>query len=168
MGGSERTRVRINILSVAGGAIGLLTAMFLPWVLSYNGSSIFFQPSLIDLMTAPTERTYGWFFSTQFETIFFLGGILSIIGAVISFITPLGGMPQIAGWVIFFYSINPMLGTHMGHPGILYTHFLGLGFWIGLIAGALCLLSIIVPVGFDRPWKNLSLKGRLLTLHKDQ
>jgi hypothetical protein len=161
------TKLTINILSLVGGAIGLLAAFILPWVVSYNGSSIFFQPSLTDLMTAPTERAYGWFFATQFGTIFFLGGILSIIGAVISFVTPLGGMPQIAGWVMFFYAINPMLGTHIGHPGILYTHYLGLGFWIALIAGVLCMLAIIVPIGLNKPWKDLSLKGRLLTIHRE-
>jgi len=98
---------------------------------------------------------------------FLFGGILFISGAIISFITPLGGIPQIAGWTIFFSVINPFLGTHIGHPGVLYTSYLSLGFWLGLIGGVLCILSIIVPIGLGRPWKDLHLKDRLLTLHRD-
>jgi hypothetical protein len=166
MGGSERTRVRVNIVSVAGGVIGLLAAVFLPWVLSYSADVLRFWPSLTDLMTAPTGRTYGFFYMAGDAT-FLFGGILFISGAVVSFVTPLGGISQIAGWAIFYSTISQILGTHIGHPGILYTNYLGLGFWFGLIAGALCIISIIAPIGLGQPWKNLSLKERLLTLHKD-
>lgn len=115
-------------------------------------------------MTAPTARTYGFFYMAGDPT-FLLGGILFIMGAVISFITPLGGISQIAGWAIFFSVINPILGTHIGHPGVLYTNYLGLGFWLGLIGGVLCVLSIIAPIGLGQPLKNPHLKNRLLTIH---
>jgi len=100
------------------------------------------------------------------DATFLFGGILFISGAVASFVTPLGGISQIAGWAIFYSTISQILGTHIGHPGILYTNYLGLGFWLGLVAGALCIISIIAPIGLGQPWKNLSLKERLLTLHK--
>jgi hypothetical protein len=119
-------------------------------------------------MTAPTGRTYG--FSDIYlagDAIFLFGGVLFISGAVISFVTPLGGIPQIAGWILFHSTISHLLGTHIGHPGVLYTNYLGLGFLVGIIAGALCILSFIMPIGLDRSWKNLNFKERLLTLHKD-
>ena len=166
MRGSERTRVRVNIISIAGGAIGLLAAIFLPWITIYAGGWAHAGPSLTDLMTTPTVRTYpvGDLFG---NVSILLGGILILIGAVVSFTTPLGGIPQIIGCTLFYSTISQILGTHIGRFDVLYTTYLGLGFWLGIIAGGLCLLSIIVPIGLNRPWNKLNLKERLLTISSD-
>lgn len=146
--------------------IGLLAAVFLPWISSSYAGVLQFSPSLTDMMMTPSARAYGGFVSPGDATILF-GGIVFLGGAVISFITPLGGIPQIAGWILLFSTVSQILGTHIGHPGILYDTYLGLGFWAGLFAGALCTLSILIPIGLGQSWKALSFKGRLLTLRKD-
>jgi len=145
--------------------IGLLAAIFLPWL---SGEVHIPWYSLTGLMTTSNIDAYSHNLPMGGQILVL--GIMFLCGAVISFITPLGGALQIAGCAIFYSEASPYLGYLLNRPkGFLYTpYFLDNGFWICLAAGILCLLSIIIPIGLNRPWKNLSLKERLLTLHNVQ
>jgi hypothetical protein len=94
-----------------------------------------------------------------------LAGSLFIVGTVASFFTPLGGVLQIVGCILWYSGVAPYLGVR--DYGLAYNdQFLGSGFWIGIIAGVICVLSIFAPIGFKRPWNDLNLKQRLLTIQR--
>jgi len=95
-------------------------------------------------------------------------GSLFIIGVVTSFVTPLGGALQIAGCALWYSGYASYLGVRDYGIYEYNVIYLGSGFWVGIIAGVICILSIMAPIGFERPWKDLKLKERLLTFHRTQ
>jgi hypothetical protein len=152
------TKVKINLICMVGAALGILAMLFLKW----SGFSGYFNSHHNDMYTWSFFDSLGW--SPHPDLLF--AGSLFIIGVVTSFVTPLGGAFQIAGSTLWYSGYASYLGVRdygiHGYDVI----YLDSGFWISIIGGVICILSIMAPIGFERPWKDLKLKERLLTFHR--
>ncbi|MDH4123812.1 MAG: hypothetical protein OEV21_07015, partial [Thermoplasmata archaeon] len=99
-----------------------------------------------------------------YESGVFLGIMIFLLGVGLSLVTPIGGIIQIVGCVLFRANVDGVLGTHMGHAMIVWTLWIGPGFYIGLIAGALVISSLFLPFGLSKDgFKGLSTWQRLFT-----
>ena len=134
----QKLVVRLNLLAVAGGAIGVFS-LFLPWrssTLFPDSATGFELPMYFQVLLAPIA--------------FFL------IGSLVSFFSPLGCGLQVAGFlslgVISYYG-NEQLFT-----------WLALGPILAIISSILVLASIRFRVALEVLFKAKSTRGRLLTL----
>ena len=78
---------------------------------------------------------------------------LFIIGTIAAFITPLGGVIQLSGISMFIYKLASV------NDGDLPAE---VGPYVGIVSGALALVSIVYPIGLGYRKRPVSLVGRLL------
>jgi len=153
-------KLRVNILCLVGAFVGLI-AIVLPW------NSVFFfivniNVNLIDLINLGS----GSLVQTSPEAgILVIGGIIFIIGTLVAFLTPTGGIVQIAGLGILFSFFS---GADSDFPN-------GIGFYLscisaimvlfGLVGAKMMIVSLTEPmsIGFDNRPPNM--RDRLLTFN---
>ncbi len=161
---------RFNFLSVAAGIIGVV-CLFLPWFVERQTSPY------IDIV-----QTYDWSlfsaFSGDWMPFMMSAAALFLFGSVVSFLTPLGGIPQLLG--VLFYMNGIVLDFRDFHSTTYFDSSLsfGPGLYLGLVAAIAAIASVIVtrrllvPVGFfsvrasDRHRVPLESTSRLLTTSK--
>jgi hypothetical protein len=78
---------------------------------------------------------------------------LFIIGTIAAFMTPLGGVVQLSGISLFVYRLASV------NDGNLPAE---VGAYVGIISGALALVSMVYPIGLGYSRRLVSLVGRLL------
>jgi len=149
-------KLRVNILCLVGAFVGLI-AIMLPW-----NSVWFFSVNLIDLINIGS----GYFGQTSPEAgILVIGSIIFIIGTLVAFLTPTGGIVQIAGLGILFYLFS---GADSHFPN-------GIGFYLACVSPIMILLGLVgskmmtvsltepMSIGYDNRPPNM--RDRLLTFN---
>ncbi|MDH4123742.1 MAG: hypothetical protein OEV21_06650, partial [Thermoplasmata archaeon] len=138
---------RINLLCIGGAFLGFIV-IFSPWVIQTMGRhswNIFSTSySLFNLYPYPNwPITILQFLS---DISFLAPSILILLfGLVISFISPLGGLIQIAGLIIFTNTIYPAIGNYF--PYYFMTIEFGIGFYLAIYAMILVTVSFFLPIG---------------------
>ena len=134
--------VRLNILCLVGAVVGVI-AVFSTWMTLGFGFSTR-EMNLIDIYTEVRSSSDFW-----------LPAVLCLIGAAVSFISPLGGVLQIVGAplyvAVFMSTSDPRLPS-------------GIGPYLALAGAIIVLASLVYPVGPGYRIKPVGVTGRLLTI----
>jgi len=123
---------RINVLSIAAAMIGIL-CVFLPWFSESYSSSYYSYDDSMSLF---------WSFNSNWDPYFMAAGALFLFGSVLCFISPLGGLSQLAG------AITYLLGLIQNYHGFVGPRYFnaevspGLGVYVGVVASIIALSSI--------------------------
>ena len=135
-------RVRLNILCLVGAVIGVI-AVFSTWI---TVGFMFWsrEMNLIDVYNQVNSSSDWW-----------LPVVLCLIGAVISFVSPLGGVLQLIGAPLY---ISVFASDADGRlPS-------GIGPYLALASAVIVLASLIYPVGLGYRQKPVGVIGKLLTI----
>lgn len=143
--------MRVNILALVGAFIGIL-CIITPWTTITTG---------ILQTTTSTSNLDLTDYMHDDDSAFAFAVVLFILGCAFAFITPFGGMAQFFGWLIFLGLIYGRLGTV--DSGIFSTTTtLGIGFYVGIVAAAMVLISMIRPMGMGYGKDALQPRQRFL------
>lgn len=149
-------RINVNILTIIGISLGII-ALFLIWtIVSYS------PPARKEPFMIYEEVNFFNFleYSVRFNflgirSVFIIGCVLYVIGLFSSFLTPLGGIPQLAGILIFFgqfISWNNAFPSHMGP-------------YLGIVSVVIVLISLFKPIRVGKNLIPTTLKHKLLTIN---
>ena len=130
--------IRINALGLVGAVIGVV-AIFSTWF-TYI---VVHDLNLVDVVDHLDKQSKHY-----------LPALLFILGTVIAFISPTGGLVQIAGvgyWFARFWSDNSELPSEIGS-------------YLGLVSAVIVLASLARPVGIGYQSKPIGIIGRLVTI----
>jgi hypothetical protein len=145
---------RVNVLALAGATLAVVS-MYLIW---YHTSEVirYMDLGMADPMICDWTLIDGY---ERMRSSFplWLPFTLFIIGTIAAFITPLGGIVQLSGVVLFFYTLT--------NGGDLPAK---IGPYVGLISGALALTSMVYPIGLGYRRKPINIVGRLLVFSPDE
>jgi hypothetical protein len=128
---------RVNVLALVGATVGLV-AVFSTWFL--NG--IVIKYSILDVITDPHP---GY-------QLLLTGFWVFLVGTLVCFLSPLGGILEIAGAVMF---IDWFVGETDKMPS-------QVGAYIGIISAVIALVSIVKPFGLGYAGGTGGVAGRLL------
>ncbi len=132
---------RVNALCFIGAVIGVI-AIFSVWM-----SSIF-------ILWYRDWNLFNVVSDLNSSTRFWLPALLFILGTVVAFISPLGGLAQVAGICIWFsdtVAFADKLPSKIGP-------------YLGIISAVIVLVSAVKPVGLGYQSKPTGALGRLLTI----
>jgi len=143
-----RDDLRINLLTLAGAAIGALSTKF-EWLTQHLDSRRFGIPMTFhfDLM--------GLIGSGLADEFLVIAAGLFLAGMLISFITPAAGWIQLVGLVLFFGKVVPEITSETS---------IGIGSIFGLVSMILVLYSLFNPVGVGIPKSEGGPRGNLLSV----
>ena len=138
----EMARVRLNILCLVGAVIGVI-AVFSTWI---TARFLFWsrEMNLIDVYNQVGSSSH-----------YYLPAVLLLIGAVVVFITPVGGILQVIGVPIFL----SVFATNS--DGKLPS---GVGPYLALVGAVIVLASLVYPVGLGYRQKPVGVIGRFITI----
>lgn len=148
----ETKQLRLNISCIVGASIGLLS-LFATWLLYYSPTEATPTAQHLQLYDLFGDRFGAVVSESISSTGFMIAGTLCLIGTVIAFVTPLGGLLQTtgaAGFVVVTSTYSDL------KPGI--------GVFIALIAGVVVIASLAYPIGLGYWSRKVGAKGRLLTI----
>jgi len=145
-----RARLQMNMLCILGAIIGLLS-VYETW--NYH-ASVCAARGMDDQSRNLLEVIYDM-------NSFPFPGILFVLGTIVTFYSPLGGIFQCIGVVSFGALYLAAHGTFSDHWG-----GVGFGFILGIISTMVVLISLIRPMGIGLENDSFGLKGRLLTISK--
>lgn len=128
---------RVNLLCLLGALIGL-ASFFMVWGM-IEGTNTPEWP-LRDFLALESYREWAKPFASLF-----------LIGCVIAFITPLGGLLEIAGVAGFLIGVVPDLDGG------------GIGLYVGVLSALIVTFSMIVPLGPGFKWGVFDFKSNFLT-----
>jgi len=141
--------VKINVLSVIGATLALVS-LLLPW---FSGSTFGYpfggdRTSYYGLMASP----YSFYGPLSLVLVLFL------IGTLVAFASPAGGFLQISGIIVYFTEIGNLWSRSITsmHGSFLVTTRPQLGALVGVLATAIVLASLYLPVWLDFRPKKLS------------
>lgn len=149
--GSCPESMKVNILAIAAGLLGVV-CILLPW-------SVMVTDSVFGDSTV--ERTMTDYIHHD-DPAFALAIVLFLMGSATALITPLGSVGQFFGWLVFLAAISADLKTTETSIATVTTS-LGTGFFVGVVATALVIASILYPMGFGYSRRALGGRDRLLT-----
>jgi len=154
-------KLRANLLCILGAVIGV-ASLYSVWAVLYYpghipGAGYYSQASYtgFDLLSNFVPHI-----SPRLTDVFFLSCVLLAAGTATAFLTPIGGVLQVAGSLYFLLQTSPYWLERV------WFFNLRAGPVIGLIAGALTVFSIFYPIGphcRDRP---INLVARLLSISR--
>lgn len=135
-------RLRLNILCLVGAIIGVV-AVFSTWI---TIGFMFWsrEMNLIDLYNQVGSSSD-----------FYLPAVLLLIGAVVAFVSPLGGILQVVGAPLFFSAFAS--NSENALPS-------GLGPYLAIVGALIVLGSLMYPVGIGYRQKPAGVIGRLFTI----
>ena len=138
--------VRLNILCLVGAVIGVV-AVFSTWI-AVRVTFIFWS-SRSELNLIDVYNQVGS------SSDFYLPAVLLLIGAIVAFISPLGGMLQLVGAPLFISAFAS------NSDGKLPS---GVGPYLALVGAVIVLASLVYPVGLKYRQRPIGVLGRLLTV----
>ena len=154
--------LRVNRLCILGALLGVVS-LFTAWAMYYQydmGARVRTLPfSGYDLLTG---RNWPWSETAPHPWTIkvVVAPLLLAIGTAIAFFSPLGGVLQIAGAMYF------LTWSKLYSPDPLNSFNLSIGPFIGLIAGALALLSIVYTIRFHRRDGPMIATARFLSISR--
>ena len=145
---------RVNIFCLVGAVIGVV-AVFSTWIavrLTSPISSSVLEHNLVDIYDfAGIVSDYN------------LAVVLLLIGAIVAFISPLGGMLQLVGTLLFI-SAYPATANIILPSGFQWEENIGLGPYLALVGAVIVLASLVYPVGLGYRQKPVGVIGRFITI----
>lgn len=162
---------RINSLCVLGLIVGLI-ALFLPWNWDIFGNS--FGPQYMlhgigadtGLYDAFNIFSYLW----QLQSPLFVSMLLLyVIGLIVDFISPIGGLIQIASATLAqIVGEMPLWGGNgliFMHPGesIIWNNWFPFGELLGVYSGMIVVASMLRPIGPGYANRAIGIREKLLT-----
>lgn len=123
-------RIRVNMLCYIGAILAVL-ALFLPWAVIQNE------------LTDSRVNLGPYDFDEGFPSNFRYSVTLFLIGTILAFLTPIGGILQFIGSVGFMLTAST---TDFPIPGLVDMIFY-VGPVIGFLASFMVLLSLLSPIG---------------------
>ena len=149
--------VRINILALAGAVLGIVS-MYLTW---YSTTEIigFFELGPGDMIWSRDWTLIEGYERMGSSFPLWLPTTLFIIGVIAAFITPLGGVIQLSGISLFVHRIASVNEGDLPAEG---------GPYVGIISGAVALVSVAYPIGLGYSRRPVGLVGKLLVFSPDE
>jgi len=144
-------QVKVNILCLAGAVLGILS-LFMPWALVHDP----FQDDTTNIGAFDFDESFGG--GSSFPANFQFTVILFIIGTLVAFLLPLGGVLQLIGSVGFI--LTTVTYPKIGNDEVI--------FWVGAaiatISSALVLVGLAYPEGIGFAKGKRTAMERLLTV----
>lgn len=144
----ERAKIRLNVLALCGALLAFV-CIALPWatlsVASPAPQVVVEQRPLFDYLSGNLATHSSYIF---------------IIGSAITFITTLGVIVQMVGFVWFWVAFANSMGTYPGRGGTLEEAF-GIGFYLSVLAMLMVAVSIILPLGLGYYRRKKNARGRI-------
>jgi len=136
-----RVLLSVNLLCLVGAIIGVI-AIFSTWI---TVGFMFWtnDMNLIDVFNQVDSSSDFW-----------LPAVLCLIGVVVAFISPLGGIMQIIGVPLFISAF----ASHA--DGDLPS---GIGAYLALVGAVVVLVSLLYPVGIGYRQRPVGILSRVLT-----
>ncbi|MBN1677997.1 MAG: hypothetical protein JW880_05605 [Candidatus Thermoplasmatota archaeon] len=126
--------MKVNLLCLAGAAIGLVS-LFFPW---WQGA----EPGLGLMIDRDYMLVQDLLLdSSEYGSLFVVACTLFLVGTFFAFGSPIGGLVQIPGVMGFFALFGSEIGVHRGEDTV------GLGAYLGLISAAIVTVSLLLPLG---------------------
>ena len=128
---------RVNFLSIAAATLGIV-CVFLPWIVEKQAFA-----------WSPRTYTYDWTlfsaFSSSWMPFMMSAAALFLFGSAVSFVTPLGGIPQFIGVLMYINGVVlDFRDFHSAYYGDSTLSF-GFGLLIGLGASIAAIASLAIP-----------------------
>lgn len=143
--------MKVNLLAIVGGLLGVMCVL-LPWTVT-TVDSFLGESTVNDTMTD---------FIHEDDATFAFAIVLFLLGSALALATPLGGVGQFFGWLMFLAAAYDRLGTTT--TSIIETNVsLGLGFAVGIVATGIVLFSLARPLGPGYSHGGLRPQDRFLT-----
>lgn len=143
--------MKVNILALVGAFVGLL-CILLPWTVT----------TVTFLSTSSTTELALTDYIHDGDSTFAFAVVLFLVGCAFSFITPLGGFAQFFGWAAFMVLIAGRLGTVQNNALTTTTVSLSAGAYVGIVAAAIVLFSMVRPLGLGYGRAALQPRERFL------
>jgi len=160
--GEESTNTRIsivwnvNLLCVVGACIGV-AALFLEWI--YEPPNM---PTHLGMLNYPTIL-----YMVVTRYLYYGAAVMFLLGTVIAFVSPIGGIPQLASLMVFAYGMVES-GNDPRLDGFDPQQKIWIGMGLGIVSCALILTSLFTPWGTGNlrhpRSKNIRSVERLLTV----
>ena len=134
-------RLEINLLSILGGAIGLM-CLVLPWFEAHWRYFPYYDD---------TNQFTLFQFSSMYlgSVLTWIAGVVFVAGSIVALFSPLGAIGQFAGWGVFLYDLRGFAAYAEDHYGHYFsptaeTSF-SIGFFLGLVSALIVLVSLFIP-----------------------
>lgn len=145
--------MKVNILCLAGAALGLL-ALFLPWWTGFElGLGMMIDRDYMLVQDVLLD-------STEHGSLFVVVCTLYVVGTLLAFWSPIGGLVQIPAVLGFLALFGSEIGVHRGEDTI------ALGAYLGLVSAIVVTVSLLVPLGIGYSIKWRARKASLASAHK--
>lgn len=144
------SRWRVNLLCLVGALVGVMS-IFLIWV----KIRVFFvsgELNLIDLLNLAADNT-----GMEAGQVG-IGCILVIVGSLLMFLSPAGGVLELLGVLLFLEWF--LSGSGGEFPS-------SAGAYAALASGIIAIAAMTIPIGLGYGLAPIGLKGRLLTFSKN-
>jgi predicted anti-sigma-YlaC factor YlaD len=145
--------VKVNILAVIGAFLGIFVIL-LPWLTStvdFGNTASVATKSLTDQILHEQDTTFA------------AAGVIFLFGSAFALITTIAGVIQLAGTFVYVGAVASTLGTRALAPSVTQTDALGVGFFLGVLAGIITLIGLARPVSISATKSNETGRSRLLT-----
>lgn len=141
---SKSAKLRINLLCVSGALLGFV-AMALPWILESEriGAGVWQHYDL------------NWYFYAD-RGVDVVALVVFLVGSAMAFLTPLGGLFQLAGVLSFATSRSGDIRTITAGE-ITQSLEWGVGLFFAVISSAIVIASLFVPIGIGYESKRRSI-----------
>jgi len=135
-------KVRVNVLCLVG-ALLAVAAIFSTWI---TLGFMFWtkEMNLIDVFNQVESSSDFW-----------LPAVLFLVGTIVAFVSPLGGVMQVIGVPLFISAFGSNADGKL--PS-------GIGPYLGFAAAIIVLASLAYPVGLGYRAKPAGILGRVLTI----
>jgi hypothetical protein len=151
-------KLRVNILCILGAVLGI-ASVFSVWVV-YHQVDIY---AVVESTPYTGIDLLGPYARSPMD-VSILAPLLLVVGTVIAFISPTGGILQVAGTLYFLSWVR--LHLNPGHMFFGWYVDWSYGPFIGLAAGALVILSIFHPIGPNCKERPRGVLDRLVSISR--
>jgi len=153
MASGEDGRLQVGISALLCFAVGAIGCA-LPWFVDrltwrYNDYVV-----RSDMVYSSTILNF--IFDLDTDLLVVTGASLFVIGTLLAILTSLSGVVQGAGLISFFVGVQPRFAESSLVWGYDSSSTLGIGYFIGIVAVAIGIVSLFFPLRVDLPMKTVS------------
>jgi len=139
--------LQLNIIAIAAAVLGVFS-LTIP-VISNTYSHI--DPRMIIFNDEPDLMR---FLDGYGEVKLVFAPVAFLVGVILSFFTPLGGVPMALGIIDFYVRMHGHLDTHVTEYFTVTSDW-GPGFYVGIGAASLAIASILLPIYLELSADNV-------------
>lgn len=145
--------MKVNILCLTGAALGVVSLLFPWWQGVEYGLGIAIDTNYMLVQDVLLE-------STDYGSMFLVACTLFVVGTLLAFWSPLGGLVQVLGALGFFALFSSEIGVRRGEDTIAF------GAYIGVTSMVIVVVSLLVPMGIGYSVKRKAHKASLSSADK--